>query len=43
MQKTPSQPKGPFFKKNRTISINDLSNNGKATGELIKIEGKNTR
>ena len=24
----------------KTTSINDLSNNGKATGELIKIEGK---
>ena len=38
--KTPKQPKGPFFKENKTTSINDLSNNGKATGELIKIEGK---
>ncbi|MDC3024327.1 protocatechuate 3,4-dioxygenase [Alphaproteobacteria bacterium] len=39
-RKTPAQPKGPFFKKNITGNKNDLSNNGKASGELIKIEGR---
>ena len=38
--KTPAQPKGPFFKRTTISLMNDLSNNGRAAGELIKIEGR---
>ena len=36
------QPVGPFFKEKQLSNINDLTNNGKASGKIIKIEGKIT-
>ena len=37
---TPYQPKGPFFKATNLPNNIDLTNNGKAQGEIVKIEGK---
>ena len=37
---TPVQAKGPFYKKLHTISSNDMTNNGKAAGNRIKVYGK---
>ena len=34
------QPKGPFYKESSLSTLNDLTNDGKAEGELIKIEGR---
>ena len=35
---TPSQPKGPFYKKN-ILNVLDMTNKGKALGEIIEIKG----
>ena len=37
---TPIQTKGPFYKKLNNISSNDMTNNGKAAGNKIKVYGK---
>lgn len=37
---TSNQPKGPFYKKNYSKSIYDLTNNGKALGTKIQISGR---
>ena len=37
---TPVQPKGPFYKKNISASVQDLTNQGKAAGRKIEISGK---
>ena len=39
-KKTPIQPIGPFYKKTKLSNINDLTNNGKALGKIIEIQGK---
>ena len=39
---TPKQPLGPFFDFNLNESTNDLTNNKKASGKIIKIKGKVT-
>ena len=38
--KTPIQPIGPFYKETKLSNINDLTNNGKALGKKIEIQGK---
>ena len=37
---TPAQVQGPFYKKLPTTSTNDMTNNGKASGNRIKVYGK---
>ena len=37
---TPSQPAGPFFKDKNLEYINDLTNNGKAHGNIITVSGR---
>ena len=37
---TPSQPAGPFFKKDNVYQFSDLTNNGKAKGRIISIKGR---
>ena len=37
---TPAQAKGPFYKKLHSTSTNDMTNNGKASGNRIKVYGK---
>tara|TARA_A100001011_G_C14304107_1_gene842231 strand:- start:2163 stop:2702 length:540 start_codon:yes stop_codon:yes gene_type:complete len=36
---TPTQPKGPFYKKIYDKSNNDMTNNGEAIGKKIKVYG----
>ncbi len=37
---TPSQPKGPFYKKEYLLNSSDMTSKGKALGEKIQIEGR---
>lgn len=37
---TPSQPAGPFFKKDNVYQISDMTNNGKAKGKIVSIQGR---
>ena len=36
---TPKQPKGPFYKKKNLVNAVDMTNQGKAEGEIIEIKG----